>query len=93
MGLTVREWEDMTPAQLADYAKGYRARQEAQQRRTNVDLYNLAALISSVTLSRHPKSFEDVFPDQKQPQKEMTDEQMYAQVKMLNALFGGEEVS
>ena len=93
MGLSLWEWEEMTPAQLTDYAKGYRAQQEAKQRRTNVDLYNLAALIASVTLSKHPKPFDEVFPEQAKSKKDMTDEQMYANVRALNALFGGKEVS
>jgi len=50
-------------------------------------------LIGSVTLSKHPKSFGDVFPEQVKPKEDMTDDQMYSTVQMLNALFGGEEVS
>ena len=83
----------MTPAQVTVYAEAYGKRLDAMQRRRNVDLYNLAVLINSVTLAKHPKSFEDIFPAQAKPKEDMTDEQMYAEVQMLNALFGGEEVS
>ena len=83
----------MTPAQVAAYARAYGKRLDAEQSRRNVDLYNLAVLIGSVTLTKHPKSFGDVFPEQVKPKEDMTDEQMYASVQMLNALFGGEEVS
>lgn len=92
MGISFSEWEEMTPAQMSAYAEGYAARRDARQRRTNVDLYNLAVLIGSVTLSKHPISFDRAFPENTQPKKEMTDEQMFAMVRGLNALFGGEEV-
>ena len=83
----------MTPAQVTVYAEAYGKRRTDAQRRRNVDLYNLAVLINSVTLAKHPKSFEDIFPEQVKPKEDMTDEQMYSTVQMLNALFGGEEVS
>lgn len=83
----------MTPAELNIYARAYGERQTQAQRLRTANIYSLAALIRSMVWSKHPPSFERVFPDAK-PQKseEMTDEAMYAMVKGLNALFGGEEV-
>lgn len=83
----------MTPAQVTTYARAYSKCLDAEQSRRNVDLYNLAVLIGSVTLAKNPKSFGDIFPEQVKPKEDMTDEQMYSQVQMLNALFGGKEVS
>lgn len=84
----------MTPAELDIYARAYEARQAARQRDTQVNLYNLAALIRSMVWAKHPPSYEKAFPEGKtEKNDEMTDEQMYAMARALNALFGGEEVS
>lgn len=84
----------MTPAELQIYARAYEARRDAQQRATQINLYNLAALIRPMVWAKHPPSYEKAFPDGESEKKdEMTDEQMYATVRALNALFGGEEVN
>ena len=83
----------MTPAELNLYARAYGEQQTQAQRLRVANIYSLAALIRSMVWSKHPPSFERVFPDAKpQKQEEMTGEAMYAMVKGLNALFGGEEV-
>lgn len=83
----------MTPAELNLYARAYGERQAQAQRLREANIYSLAALIRSMVWKKHPPSFERVFPDAKAKNKqdEMTDEAMYAMVKGLNALFGGEE--
>ena len=84
----------MTPAELQIYVLAYEARRDEQQRVTQVNLYNLAALIRPMVWAKHPPSYEKAFPDGEGEKKdEMTDEQMYATVRTLNALFGGEEVN
>lgn len=40
--------------------------------------------------AKHAPSFEAAFPNDS-AKKEMSDEQMYAQVRALNRLFGGTE--
>ena len=83
----------MTPAELNIYARAYGERQTQAQRLRTANIYSLAALIRSMVWNKHPPSFERVFPDANpKKQEEMTDDQMYAMVKGLNALFGGEEV-
>ncbi len=84
----------MTPAELNLYADAYVERRREALRLEQINLYNLAALIRPMVWSKHPPRLERVFPQatRKEPQKEMTDEQMYAQVVALNRLFGGEEV-
>ena len=83
----------MTPVELNIYARAY-AEQRKQAQRVQVgNIYSLASLIRSMVWSKHPPSFERAFPGIDDFQhKEMTDDQMYAKVKALNALFGGEEV-
>lgn len=83
----------MTPAELNLYARAYGEQQTQAQRLREVHIYSLANLIRSMVWSKHPPSFKRAFPDAKpKQQEEMTDEAMYAMVKGLNALFGGEEV-
>ena len=82
----------MTPAELNLYARAYVDRRREEQKIAQANLYSLAALIRPMIWAKHPPSYEKVFPDNKPEPKEMTDEQMYAMVKGLNALFGGEEV-
>lgn len=83
----------MTPATLNLYARAYAKRRREEQKLTQVNLYSLAALIRPMVWSKHPPSYERVYPEKKSDPEEMTDEQMYAVVRGLNALFGGEEVS
>jgi len=82
----------MTPVELNLYARAAAKRQREEQRLSQANLYSLAALIRSMVWSKHPPSYEKVFPDKSKNQEEMTDDQMYATVRALNALFGGEEV-
>lgn len=83
----------MTPAALNLYARAYAKRRREEQKLTQVNLYSLAALIRSMVWSKHPPTYERVYPEKNSNLEEMTDEQMYAVVRGLNALFGGEEVS
>lgn len=89
-GIPRAEWESMTPRELFLWLEAYRERllDEARMQRHNI--YNLASLIRAMVWAKHAPSFESVFPSEKQ-QKDMSDEQMYAQVKALNKLFGGTE--
>lgn len=84
----------MTPVELNIYARAYGEQQTQAQRLRVANIYSLAALIRSMVWSKHPPDFEQAFPDARsntKKQEEMTDDQMYAMVKGLNALFGGEE--
>ena len=83
----------MTPVELNIYARAYVSRRREEQKISQANLYSLAALMRSMIWSKHPPSYELAFPDnQPKQQEQMTDDQMYAMVKGLNALFGGEEV-
>lgn len=84
----------MTPAELNLYARAYAEQKKERQTVAQVNLYNLASLIRSMVWVKHPPSYDSVFGDGDKPQNDdMTDEQMYAMARALNALYGGEEVS
>lgn len=83
----------MTPVELNIYARAYAEQRRQEQRLSVTNIYSLASLIRSMVWSKHPPSFERAFPGAKEAsKKEMTDDQMFAMVKGLNALYGGEEV-
>lgn len=83
----------MTPAELHLYARAWAERRKAEQEAAQVNLYSLAALIRPMIWAKHPPSYERVFPVQTPEPQTQTDDEMYAMVRGLNALFGGEEVS
>lgn len=84
----------MTPAELNLYVRAYNEQQKERQKVAQVNLYNLSALIRSMVWAKHPPTYERSFGDGDNPQNDdMTDEQMYAMARALNALYGGEEVS
>lgn len=83
----------MTPAELQLYARAWAERSKAEQETAQVNLYSLAALIRPMIWAKHPPSYERAFPAQTPEPQAQTDDEMYAMVRGLNALFGGEEVS
>lgn len=91
LGISLRDWENMTPAQLNVYARAYVKRRQEEQQITQANIYSLAALIRPMVWSKNPPDYATVFPDKKSEPKEMDDDQLYAAVRRLNALFGGKE--
>ena len=90
IGLTRSEWALMTPRELAFWLQARREHMEDEARGQRRNIYNLASLIRSMVWARHAPSFEAAFPHDS-AKKEMSDEQMYAQVRALNRLSGGTE--
>jgi len=90
IGLGRNEWENMTPRELWLWSKAYKERLQFETRMKQRETYNLAGLIRTMVWAKHAPSFESVYPAEAK-KKEMTDEQMYAQVCALNRLFGGTE--
>jgi len=78
----------MTPAQLNTWAKAVSRKQEELIRLSYGFIYSLAALIRPMIWAKRPPKPEDFIPGVK---KEMTDDQMYAVVLVLNRAFGGTE--
>ena len=83
----------MTPVELNIYARAQAERRREEQKLAQANLYSLAALIRPMIWAKHPPKYEQVYPENRPKQDNMTDDQMYATVRALNALFGGEEVS
>lgn len=78
----------MTPAELNTWAGSWGADEERRQERERRSLYNLGAIIRAMVWGKRMPSFEEVFGA---GTEEMTDQQMYANVRALNALLGGTE--
>lgn len=69
------------------------ARRDQAEEDTRLDrarIYGLASAVRTMIWSKHPPSYERMFPGDAR-KKKMSDEEMYAQVRALNALFGGKE--
>jgi len=81
----------MTPAQLNLCAKAVAQRRDSEEKAARAKIYLLSSLIRTMIWSKHPPSYEESFPNDIE-RREMTDEEMFAQVQMLNALFGGGEI-
>lgn len=81
----------MTPAQLRIYADAFVERTKIERKREERRIYNLAALIRVMVWAKHPPRIENVFPEEPEERKPMTDEQMFDQIRALNALWGGKE--
>ena len=90
IGLTRSEWALMTPRELVLWLQGRREQMEDEARAQRRNIYSLASLIRVMVWAKHPPSYESAFPSDN-TRKEMSDEQMYAQVRALNKLFGGTE--
>ena len=82
----------MTPYELNIYAQTYSEKQQEEMK----EKITLAYLNSMWTIQwlgkRHqqPKPLKEILKNIGREKKRMTDEQMFNQVKVLNAVFGGE---
>ena len=90
IGIARSEWATMTPRELDFWLQAWREHLEDEARAQRRNIYNLASLIRTMVWAKHAPSFESVFPHDR-IKKDMSDEQMYAQVLALNRLFGGTE--
>ena len=88
IGVSRSEWENMTPRELMLWSRAFREKVLDDAKMKRREIYTLAGLIRTMVWARHAPSYESVFPETAR-KKEMTDEQMYAQVCALNKLFGG----
>lgn len=84
MGISISEFNRMTPREFFIYEKGHLDKQELEQKR----LVHQAYLISRWVWTKNI-NIEKIL-ESKQEKKEMTDDEMLKQVEILNRLFGGE---
>jgi len=87
MGLKPSEFWDMTPAEYIEYANSYKRTQEERVKELLWTTWNTAALIRTQRMPQYKDWMK--FSEQK---KQQTPDEMIAQARMLNALFGGEEI-
>lgn len=80
----------MTPRELEWLLDAYGEGAEEQARLSRAKIYSLASVVRTMVWAKHPPSYERVFPGDSR-KKEMSDEEMFEQVKVLNAIFGGKE--
>lgn len=90
LGVSLHDWEYMTPRELLWMVDEWQERNRDEVKISRSKLYTLAALVRAMIWSKHPPKYERVFPEDRE-KKEMTDDELYAQAKVLNALFGGKE--
>lgn len=92
IGLTVCEFEELTPYQLNLMIKAYADKQKEQLEKD----ITVAYLNSMWTIQwlgkrhQHPKPLKEILASIGKEKKTMTDEQMLAMAKALNAALGGE---
>ncbi len=100
IGIAVSEFWEMTPAELNIYAETY-AEKQKEEFKEKVALAYWNALWTIQWLGKktqHPKPLDKILnsfdkqKEQKQDKKGMSPEQMLAQVKLLNKLFGGKVI-
>ena len=92
IGIPVSEFWEMTPYELNIYAEAYFEKQK-NEFKEKITLEYLNAMWTIQWLgkkSQHPKPLNEILDSLYRERTVMTDEQMLKQVKVLNALFGGE---
>ncbi len=80
----------MTPRELAWLLDACGEKTEEDVRITHAKIYALSGAVRTMIWAKHPPSYERMFPEDRR-KKGMTDEEMFEQVRVLNALFGGSE--
>lgn len=84
IGMSISEFWEITPYELSIVAKGYTTRQEVEGKERIYQAYLISRFVWQKKID-----IEKIL-EVKKEKTVMTDEQMLANVKILNALFGGE---
>lgn len=99
IGISISEFWELTPYELIIAQRGFYKRKEYEAEEYEAKMKNQRVLmtIQAYQISRwvwaKKLDIKEILKDMEGPaKKQMTNEQMLAQVKMLNALFGGEVV-
>lgn len=91
IGLTVEQFDSMTPCELSVFVDAYNKNTEEEQEQRMQEIYTSALLISRfVWCKGKPPSYEKVFGSRRKAP--MTDEEMLRKVESLNAMFGGNDM-
>lgn len=96
IGISISEFWELTPYELRVAVRGYTKRKELEAKeyqakfKNERDLAIYQAYLISRWVWQKRVDIEKILNSNIKPQKNMSDEQMLAKVKILNALFGGE---
>lgn len=91
-GISPLEFWELTPFELSLMVKAYAKRKE-EESKERISFAYINAMWTIQWLgkkSQHPKPLKEILDSMGKEKKVMTDEQMLAVVKNLNAMFGGE---
>lgn len=88
LGLTLAEYEDMTPAELVLLLRIHRQREEDRRKEREADLYALACMTGQAVWGKLER-FDTLFGRDTDHDQEMTAEEMLDQVRAINAALGG----
>lgn len=88
LGLTLTEYEDITPAELVLLLRIHRQREEDRRKEREADLYALACMTGLAVLGKLER-FDTLFGRDADHAQEMTAEEMLDQVRAINAALGG----
>lgn len=86
IGMSISEFWEVTPFELSLMVKGFNTRQQATHKENIFQAYLISRWVWAKKID-----IEKILEIKKE-KKVMSSEQMLAQVKQLNALFGGSEV-
>lgn len=88
LGLTLTEYEDITPAELVLLLRIHRQREEDRRKEREADLYALACMTGQAVWGKLER-FDTLFGCDADHAQEMTAEEMLDQVRAINAALGG----
>lgn len=88
LGLTLAEYEDITPAELVLLLRIHRQREEDRRKEREADLYALACMTGQAVWGKLER-FDALFGRDADHDQEMTAEEMLDQVRAINAALGG----
>lgn len=89
LGVSVFEWENMTPAEFNAFAKGHVQEQQEKEELTKANLYALAVMVRAAVHEKRMPAYDKFFGGHEARKKIMTDEEMFAAVFALNKAMGG----
>lgn len=88
LGLTLTEYEDITPAELVLLLRIHRQREDDRRKEREADLYAMACMTGLAVWGKLER-FDTLFGRDADHAQEMTAEEMLDQVRAINAALGG----
>lgn len=90
VGITISEFWELTPYEISIIIKAKNQAREEETKEKIAVAYMTALWTAQWFSKKKPKPLDEIL--QIKQKKEMSDQEMLAQVKNLNAIFGGEVV-